>query len=222
MTTEPGYHSPTVNVATSLPKRGAGSAVLIVPVVSTGDDETPGALVAVAEPFLGADAIAEIEAGLRALQATGAGEQVHRLVVPSLPVGSVLTVGLGKPRSEWPSDIIRRAAGVAARSLGSAQAVITTLAELPGDGVCSATVEGLILGSYRFTAFRSAKTAPKDEGLRKITVLSTAKDAKKHSAHAAAGGAPGAPPPPPRGPPATSGAPHPGRRAGPSRRRRRR
>ncbi|BCI87548.1 hypothetical protein NIIDMKKI_27540 [Mycobacterium kansasii] len=60
---------------------------------------TPGALVAVAEPFLGADAIAEIEAGLRALQATGAGEQVHRLVVPSLPVGSVLTVGLGKPRS---------------------------------------------------------------------------------------------------------------------------
>ncbi|OOK71936.1 putative cytosol aminopeptidase domain protein [Mycobacterium kansasii] len=70
MTTEPGYHSPTVNVATSLPKRGAGSAVLIVPVVSTGDDETPGALVAVAEPFLGADAIAEIEAGLRALQAT--------------------------------------------------------------------------------------------------------------------------------------------------------
>lgn len=141
---------------------------------------------AVAEPFLGADAVAEIEAGLRALQATGAGEQVHQLVVPSLPVGSVLTVGLGKPRPEWPSDTIRRAAGVAARSLGSTKAVITTLAELPGEGVCSATVEGLILGSYRFTAFRSAKTAPKDEGLRKITVLSTAKDAKKDSAHAAA------------------------------------
>ncbi|VAZ84413.1 leucyl aminopeptidase [Mycobacterium persicum] len=189
MTTEPskpGYHSPTVNVATSLPKRGAGSAVLIVPVVSTGDDETPGALVAVAEPFLSADAVADIEAGLRALQATGAGEQIHRLVVPSLPVGSVLTVGLGKPRSEWPPDIIRRAAGVAARSLGSAPAVLTTLATLPGEGVCSATVEGLILGSYRFTAFRSPKTAPKDEGLRKITVLSTAKDAKKDSARAAA------------------------------------
>ncbi|ETW26296.1 leucyl aminopeptidase [Mycobacterium gastri] len=186
MTTEPGYHSPAVNVATSLPKRGAGSAVLIVPIVSAGDDETPGALVAAAEPFLSTDAVAEIEAGLRALQATGASEQVHRLVVPSLPVGSVLTVGLGKPRSEWPSDTIRRAAGVAARSVGIAQAVITTLAELPGEGVCSATVEGLILGSYRFTAFRSAKTAPKDEGLRRITVLSAAKDAKKDSAHAAA------------------------------------
>ncbi len=189
-TSEPGYRSPSVNVATSLPKRGVGASVLIVPVVSTGDDDRPGAVVAAAEPFLAADAVAEIEAGLRALEATGGGEQVHRLVVPSLPVGSVLTVGLGKPRSEWPADTIRTAAGVAARSLGGAEAAITTLAELPGDDVCSAAVEGLILGSYRFNAFRSDKTAPKDDGLRKITVLASenerATDAKKQSAHGAA------------------------------------
>ena len=124
--------------------------------------------------MLPADAVAEIESGLRALEATGGSEQVHRLVVPSLPVASVLTIGLGKPRPEWPADTIRRAAGVAARSLGTAEAVITTLAELPGESgadVCSAAVEGLILGSYRFTEFRSDKTAPKDNGLRKITVL---------------------------------------------------
>ena len=189
MTTEPGYQPPSVpsvQVATSLPKRGVDSSVLIVPVVSTGDDDRPGAVVAAAEPFLTADAVAEIEAGLRALEATGGSEQVHRLVVPSLPVGSVLTIGLGKPRSEWPADTIRRAAGVAARTLGSAEVVLTTLAELPGEDVCSAAVEGLILGSYRFTAFRSDKTAPKDNGLRKITVLASAKDAKKHSAHGAA------------------------------------
>jgi leucyl aminopeptidase len=189
VTTEPGYQPPSVpsvQVATSLPKRGVDSSVLIVPVVSTGDDDRPGAVVAAAEPFLTADAVAEIEAGLRALEATGGGEQVHRLVVPSLPVGSVLTIGLGKPRSEWPADTIRRAAGVAARTLGSAEVVLTTLAELPGEDVCSAAVEGLILGSYRFTAFRSDKTAPKDNGLRKITVLASAKDAKKHSAHGAA------------------------------------
>jgi leucyl aminopeptidase len=189
-TTEPGYQSPSVNVATSLPKRAVASSVLIVPVVSIGDDDRPGAVVAAAEPFLAADAVAEIEAGLRALEATGASEQVHRFVAPSLPVGSVLTVGLGKPRSEWPADTIRRAAGVAARSLGGAEAAITTLAELPGDGVCSAAVEGLILGSYRFNAFRSDKTAPKDDGLRKITVLASenkgTKDAKKQSAHGAA------------------------------------
>ncbi|OBF58000.1 leucyl aminopeptidase [Mycobacterium sp. 852002-50816_SCH5313054-b] len=186
MSTEPVYQAPTVNVATSLPKRNVGSAVLVVPVVSTGDEDKPGAVVSAAGPFLSADAVAEIEAGLRALEATGGSEQVHRLVVASLPVASVLTVGLGKPRPDWPADVIRRAAGVAARSLGGAEAVLTTLTQLPGDDVCAAAVEGLILGSYRFTEFRSDKTAPKDKGLRKITVLSTAKDAPKDSAHGAA------------------------------------
>ncbi|MCV7381050.1 leucyl aminopeptidase [Mycobacterium alsense] len=189
MSTEPGYQAPavpSVQVAVSLPKRGVGSAVLLVPVVSTGDEDKPGAVVSAAGPFLSADAVAEIDAGLRALQATGAGEQVHRLVVSSLPVASVLTIGLGKPRPEWPAETIRRAAGAAARSLGSAEAVITTLAGLPGDDVCSAVVEGLILGSYRFTEFRSDKTAPKDKGLRSITVLSGAKDAKDQAAHGAA------------------------------------
>ena len=48
---------------------------------------------------------------------------------------SVLAVGLGKPRDEWPADVIRRAAGVAARSLTGTETVITTLSELrPGGG----------------------------------------------------------------------------------------
>ncbi|GFG75519.1 leucyl aminopeptidase [Mycobacterium botniense] len=182
MSRQPGYLAPDVTVASTLPRRGAASAVLIVPVVSTGDDDRPGAVVAAAHPFLPGEAVAEIEAGLRALDATGGSEQVNRLVVPSLPVGSVLTVGLGGPRDEWPADTLRRAAGAAARSLGGAESVITTLSELD----MAATVEGLILGSYRFTAFRSEKTAPKDRGLRKITVLSTAREAKTQAAHAAA------------------------------------
>jgi len=182
VSTQPGYLAPTVAVASALPRRSAGSAVLIIPVVSSGDEDLPGAAVLAAEPFLPSDAVAEIEAGLRALNATGAVEQVNRLVVPSLPVASVLTVGLGKPREEWPADVIRRAAGSAARALGSAETAVTTLAALDLD----AAVEGLILGSYRFTEFRTSKTAPKDSGLRKITVLSTAKDAKAQAAHAAA------------------------------------
>jgi leucyl aminopeptidase len=182
VSTQPGYLAPTVAVASSLPRRSAGSAVLIVPVVSSGDDDQPGAAVLAAEPFLPSDAVAEIEAGLLALNATGAVEQVNRLVVPSLPVASVLTIGLGKPRDEWPPDVIRRAAGSAARALGSAETAVTTLAALDLD----AAVEGLVLGSYRFTEFRTSKTAPKDSGLRKITVLSTAKDAKARAAHAAA------------------------------------
>ncbi|ORA34030.1 leucyl aminopeptidase [Mycobacterium branderi] len=182
VSTQPGYQSPSVTVASSLPSRGIGKSVLIVPVVSTGDEDRPGARVAAAEAFLGADAIAEIEAGLQALSAKGGSEQIHRLVVSSLPAGSVMTVGLGKPRDEWPADVIRRAAGTAARSLNGAEAVVTTLGELN----LASAVEGLILGSYRFTTFRSDKTAPKDPGLRKITALSTAAGAKSDAAHAAA------------------------------------
>jgi leucyl aminopeptidase len=173
-----------VTVATSLPSRGVSNAVLIVPVVSTGDES--GALVALTEPPLPADAIAEIEAGLRALNAKGTGEQVHRLATTSLPVSSVLTVGLGKRHDAWPADVVRRAAGAAARALNGTEAVISTLTGLHGDGVLTAAVEGLILGSYRFTDFRSAKTAPKDPALSAVTVLSAAPDAQKQAAHAQA------------------------------------
>jgi leucyl aminopeptidase len=96
-------------------------------------------------------------------------------------VSSVLTIGLGKPRDEWPADVIRRAAGVAARSLSDVEAVVTTLSELD----LEATIEGLILGAYRFTEFRSAKTAPKEPGLATITALSTAKGAKSAATRAA-------------------------------------
>ena len=77
-----GYQAPTVTVSSSLPKRGVGDAVLIIPVISDGD--TPKVLAA--EPYLDADAVGEIEAGLRALGATGGTDQLHRLVVPALPV----------------------------------------------------------------------------------------------------------------------------------------
>ncbi|MGH3560463.1 MAG: leucyl aminopeptidase, partial [Mycobacterium sp.] len=164
-----------------MPRR-ATRAVLIVPVVSPGDDD--GAVLAATEPPLPPDAIAEIEAGLRALNAKGGSEQVNRLVTTSLPVASVLAVGLGKSRDEWPAEVVRRAAGAAARSLNGTEAVISMLAILPGEGVIAASVEGLILGSYRFAAFRSDKTAPKDPGLATITVLSTARGAKTQVTHA--------------------------------------
>ncbi|HEY5842628.1 MAG TPA: leucyl aminopeptidase [Mycobacterium sp.] len=182
MSTESGYQPPAVTVATSLPKRGAGSAVLIVAVVS-GDPDSPDATTTVlTNPFLDAEATGEIEVALAALGAKGGADQVTRLTVPSLPVASVLAVGLGKPRDAWPAEVIRKAAGVAARSLNGTETVITTLTELD----LEAAVEGLILGAYRFTDFRSAKTAPKDPGLRKITALSTAKDAKKQAERATA------------------------------------
>jgi leucyl aminopeptidase len=170
----PGYQAPNVTVSSKLPKN-AGGAVLIVPVVNL--DDSPSVLAG--EPYLGGDAIGEIESGLRAIGATGGEGQVTRLVIGSLPVASVLTVGLGSPRDDWPADKIRRAAGVAARSLDKAESVVTTLSAVD----LGATVEGLILGAYRFTDFRSEKTAPKDAGLRSITVL--AADTKAQTKQAA-------------------------------------
>jgi leucyl aminopeptidase len=174
-TANAGYQAPTVTVASSLPKR-AGDAVLIVPVISGPDEDTTATVVG--NPFLDAEAVGEIEVALAALGAKGGTDQVTRVVAPSLPVASVLTVGLGKDRDEWLADVIRRAAGVAARSLNGTEAVITTLSDLD----LSAAIEGLILGTYRFTDFRSSKTAPKDDGLRKITVLAADTKAKTKAA----------------------------------------
>jgi leucyl aminopeptidase len=163
MSSAPGYQAPTVTVNTSLPGRGIAGAVLVVPVV-TGDG---GPAVTGALDQLDDDAVAAIEAGLKALGATGSDGQLHRLVISALPVASVLTVGLGDQIDEWPADKIRRAAGAAARSLDKVGTVVDALSLLD----LEAAVEGLILGAYRFTDFRSDKTAPKDRGLTKIVAL---------------------------------------------------
>jgi leucyl aminopeptidase len=163
VSTQPGYSAPTVTVATSVPKRGTGSSVLLVPVVGgSGDDAAPQV---VGSPFLDAEAIGEIEVALRALGAKAGPEQLTRLHIPSLPVGSVLAVGLGAPRDEWPAEVIRRASGSAARALSGVASVITLLSELH----LGAAVEGL-----------------KEPGLSMITALSTATGAKKDAARAVA------------------------------------
>ncbi|CAN7501416.1 leucyl aminopeptidase [Mycolicibacterium frederiksbergense] len=175
MSRVPGYQAPTVTVSSSLPGRGIADAVLVVPVV-TGD---AGPAVIGVDAVLDADAIGAIESGLKALNGTGGEGQLHRLVIAALPVASVLTVGLGDASDEWQPDTIRRAAGSAARALDKVGTVVTALSLLD----LEAAIEGLILGGYRFTDFRSDKTAPKDKGLTKIVALAAdAKAATKASA----------------------------------------
>ncbi len=176
MSSAPGYQAPTITVCSSLPGRGIADAVLVVPVV-TGD---AGPAVIGVDAVLDADAIGAIESGLKALNGTGGEGQLHRLVIAALPVASVLTVGLGDASDEWQPDTIRRAAGSAARSLDKVGTVVTALSLLD----LEAAIEGLILGGYRFTDFRSDKTAPKDTGLTKIVAL--AGDAKAATKAAAA------------------------------------
>lgn len=169
---------PTVAVASTFPKRGLASAVMVVPVVP--DDG--GAPRVVAGDFLDAQTVDEIEASLRTLGAKAGPEHLTRLIVSSLPVASVLTVGLGGPREDWPADLIRRAAGVAARALPGVETIVTTL----GDVHLQGAVEGLILGAYQMHEFRSAKTAPKDPPLTRIVALSRSPRAKAEAARAGA------------------------------------
>lgn len=176
MSSAPGYQAPTVTVSSSLPGRGVSEAVLVVPVV-TGDS---GPRAVGVDAVLDTDAVEAIESALSALNATGGEGQLHRLVIAGLPVASVLTVGLGDERDEWPADTIRRAAGAAARSLDKVGTAVVALSALD----LEAAIVGVILGAYRFTDFRSDKTAPKDKGLTKIIAL--ASDAKAATKAAAA------------------------------------
>ncbi|MGJ6123663.1 leucyl aminopeptidase [Mycolicibacterium fluoranthenivorans] len=164
MSSASGYQAPSVTVSSSLPRRGGGDAVLIVGVVAGDNGEGRPRVLG---DHLDAGAVAAIESGLAALGGTGGEGQQHRLVIADLPVASVLTVGLGEERDEWPADTLRRLAGSAARSLDKVGSVVTTLTALDLEAV----IEGLILGAYRFTEFRSEKTAPKDKGLTKIVAL---------------------------------------------------
>ncbi|UXA16268.1 leucyl aminopeptidase [Mycobacterium sp. SMC-4] len=180
MSTAAGYQSPSVTVASALPERPAASSVLVVPVVGSGDDDARATVVD--SGFLSAAGIAEIETALAALAAKGGAEQVTRVVAPSLPVDSVLAVGLGQQRDDVGAETIRRAAGVAARALSGVETVITTLTALD----LAAAVEGLILGAYRFTEFRSDKTAPKDAPVAAVVALSALPDAQAVADRAAA------------------------------------
>ncbi|MEV0948336.1 leucyl aminopeptidase [Rhodococcus sp. NPDC049939] len=88
--------------------------------------------------------------------ATGKAEETTRIPSPpTLPVGSVLAVGLGSA-SKLDAEQIRRSAGAAAASLGGVDTAATTLSTLD----LGAAAEGFSLGAYRFTEFKSAKSAP--------------------------------------------------------------
>jgi leucyl aminopeptidase len=176
----PGYRPPAVTVTSAFPEAWPGTSVLLVPVVSgAGEDGEPRV---VGGPFLDAEAIGEIEVALQAIDAKAGAEQLTRLHVPSLPFGSVLAVGLGAPRDEWPAEVVRRASGAAARSLNGTVTAITLLSELH----LEAAIEGLILGAYHMHEFRSDKTAPKEPGVVEIDALSTASGAKARAARAVA------------------------------------
>jgi leucyl aminopeptidase len=124
---------------------------------------------------------------LEQFAASGAqGKGGEFLLVPNtgdeaLAAKAVLLVGVG-PKAEASPDACRRAIGRIANQLGRRKTVATTLPQIVGAKdqleAVQATVEGVLLGSYRFDRYKSKADGAAGR-LSKVTVLGAGKaDAK--------------------------------------------
>ncbi|MCX5042617.1 leucyl aminopeptidase [Aldersonia sp. NBC_00410] len=168
MTSTPHAPRPELSLSTSLDEGG----VLIVG-ITAGPDSTPELS---GSPGIGDELAADLVARLAAVGAKGKAEELTRIPAPeSLPVASVLAVGLGKV-GDVTAEQVRKSAGVASRALSGVESATSTL----GSFDLGAAAEGHYLGAYTFTAYKSVKSAPKPgEGpLAKVTLLVSDVDAE--------------------------------------------
>lgn len=162
---------PEFDLSTTL---GRDDDVLVIGLVSgenggaDQDSTSADPTLVIGDGILDDSVASAISDALIAVRATGSHGEVTRIPAPSgLPVPIVLAVGLGAPDDLDDADQLRQAAGIVARELDGFDKAITTLATTN----LSAVAEGLFLGSYRFTDFRSPKTAPKKNPPSRITLL---------------------------------------------------
>ena len=110
------------------------------------------------------------------------GKRGESLLVPNtgdaaLKARAVLLVGVGARAAADP-DACRRAIGRVARQLARRKTVATTLPQIAGSkdkvDAVQATVEGVVLGSYRFERYKSKKDGDL-ERLSKVTILGSGK-----------------------------------------------
>ena len=98
------------------------------------------------------------------------------IVLPSfgrVAAKSLAVVGLGKADA-LDTTALRRAAGSAARKVSDHTDIASLLQRtLPGDAATNAVVEGLLLGSYRFTSYKSD---PQPSKIEKISLLGEASE----------------------------------------------
>jgi len=108
------------------------------------------------------------------------GKKGEPLLVPNtgglgVAAKSVLLVGVGK-RRDVTTDSLRRALGRVAPQLAKRRTVATTFPQVVGrspEDAVQATVEGVLLGAYRFDRYKSGKNEdhPEKPALRTVTVL---------------------------------------------------
>lgn len=105
------------------------------------------------------------------------GKRGESLLVPNtgvdgLAAGAVLILGVGR-RADAGPDACRRAVGRVASQLAKRTRIATTLPQIAGRAAADAvqaTVEGLLLGSYRFDRYKSSSDG-QGRRLEEITIL---------------------------------------------------
>ena len=106
---------------------------------------------------------------LKAVEATGAPDEV--LKVPTLglsPAGLVLATGLGRGTAGvLDPEAVRRGVGAALRAVNAARRVLISIGEGTDPELVLAIAEGALLGTYRFTRY---KTSDQPAGVRRIDI----------------------------------------------------
>ncbi len=161
--------SPSIALSKGSPTRSAAD-VLVVGALKTPDGPEivgPGAEVASAVGR-------SFDSTLESLEFTGKPGDVARFPHPSgVKAGMVLVAGLGETMS---NDALRRAAGVAARSVGKAQSVTFGFPADEADQI-RAVVEGFLLGNYAFTDYKTNKGEGQVSELVVLTAAARRKEA---------------------------------------------
>jgi len=107
---------------------------------------------------------------LNDLGVTGKSDEVTR--IPGTSTRLIVFTGLGKAQSAYPDEVLRRAAGAAARALaGNSSATFSLPAVTPS--AVKAVAEGAGLGSYLFDQFRGATKSAQKSPLKTITIYSS-------------------------------------------------
>ena len=114
---------------------------------------------------------ADLLEALHDLGATGKSDEVIKL--PGTTSKLLVITGLGKQhaRGAYPHEVLRRAAGAAARALAGIESAAFALpcAKLPA---VAAIAEGALLGAYTFDDFRGSTKKDRKAPLASVTILS--------------------------------------------------
>ena len=92
--------------------------------------------------------------------------------IPGTATKLLVFTGLGESQSNYPDEVLRRAAGAAARSLAGNSTATFSLPAKKASAI-SAISEGALLGSYAFNKFRVDSLTQRSPGLKAITIHST-------------------------------------------------